>query len=185
MERNEVLDWLHDHPQEVANAPEDVIKRCEDAVHEHVSEETWLLACEVARERERYWRDDGGGAHASEAFVAREVCRKLATELRGMEPVPQSGQAGAYVDADALAPLGKAGRTLMLRYVFDLARREEHDTWLHVLDFTRAKGLALARQRRFSKQLDFDRTHGYAETAARVMHILAEDFEDLASRHAR
>lgn len=185
MERNEVLDWLHDHPQEVKDAPEDVVKRCEDAVHEHVSEEAWLHACELARERERYWLDDGGGAHASEAFVAREVCRELATELRGMEPVPRSGQAGAYVDAGALAPLGKAGRTLMLRYVFDLARREEHETWLHVMDFTREKGVALARQRTFSKQLDFDRTHGYAVTAARVMHILADDFEERAHLHTR
>jgi hypothetical protein len=185
MERNEVLDWLHDHPQEVKDAPEDVIQRCEDAVHERVSEETWLHACEVARERERYWRDDGGGAHASEAFVAREVCRELAAELRAMEPMPQSGQAPAYVDAASLAPLGRAARTLMLRYAFDLARREEHEIWLHVMDFTREKGLALAQQRGFSKQLDFDRTHGYAETAARVMHILADDFEDRAHRHAR
>ena len=72
----------------------------------------------------------------------------------------------------------------MLRYVFDLARQEEHDTWLQVMDFTREKGQALARQRTFSKQLDFEQTHGYAETAARVMHILAEDFDKLAHRRA-
>jgi hypothetical protein len=184
MERNEVLEWLHDHPQEVKESPEDVVTRCEEAVHEHVLAETWHHACELARQRERYWLEDGGGAHASEAFVAREICGKLATELRRLEPVPEARDVGSYVDARALAQLGAGGRSLMLRYVLDLARREEHQTWCQVMDFTREKGQELARRRTFSKELDFDRTHGYAETAARVMHILAEDFARHAPPHA-
>ncbi len=184
MNRNEVLDWLHDHPHQVHDTPEDLLDRCEEAVHEQVAEEAWLHARQLATERERYWLEDGGGAHASEAFVAREVCRELAEDLRRREPRPQEGHADAYVGAAALAPLESEGRTLVLRYVFDLARQEEHDTWLQVMDFTREKGQALARQRTFSKQLDFEQTHGYAETAARVMHILAADFEQRACRRA-
>ena len=73
MERKEVLDWLIDHPQEVADAPEEVLSRCEAAVREHVTEEAWMRACEFARDREQYWREDAGGCQASEAYVAREV----------------------------------------------------------------------------------------------------------------
>lgn len=185
MERDEVLDWLTSHPQEVHEAPEDIVCRCEESVHEHATEEAWRKAREVARERERYWRDDGGGAHASEAFVAREVCSELASELRRLEPVPGVRDAGAYVRDSALRPLGAAGRSLMLRYALDLAREEEHTVWLQVMDFTRKRGLDLARQPGFSHQLDFEKTHGYAETAARVMHILAEDFERQAQAPIR
>ncbi len=184
MERNQVLEWLYDHPREVKESPEDLVTRCEEAVHEHVLAETWRHACELARQRERSWLEDGGGAHASEAFVAREICGKLAMELRRLEPIPQARDLGSYVDARTLAPLGAGGRSLMLRYVLDLARREEHQAWLRVVDFTREKGKALARQRTFSKQLDFERTHGYAETAARVMHLLADDFEKHAHPQA-
>ena len=185
MERKEVLEWLTSHPQEVPESPEAILSRCEESVHDHVTEETWLKACQVARERERYWLDDGGGAHASEAFVAREVCSELAGELRRLEPVPEMTELGGWFDAATLASLGAAGRSLLLRYVLELARREEHEAWLEVMDFTRRRGLDLAHQREFSKQLDFERTHGYAETAARVMHILARDFERHAHPQAR
>ena len=164
MERNEVLDWLRNHPEEVHETPEEVLSRCEREVHRHVLEEAWAHARDVARERERYWIEDGGGAHASEAFVAREVCRELAAELRHMEPVPQPGRARDYVRADVLAPLEAEARTLLLRYVLDLAQREEHRTWLEIVHFTREKGVDLAHERSFSQQLDFERTHGYAET---------------------
>ena len=153
-----------------------MLESCEREVHERVMEEAWTQARNVARERERYWAEDGGGAHASEAFVAREVCRELAAELRHLEPIPQPGHARDYVRADVLAPLEAEARTLMLRYVLDLAQREEHDAWLEIVHFTREKGVDLAHQRGFSHQLDFERTHGYAETAARVMHILAEEY---------
>ena len=184
MERNEVLDWLRKHPEAVHETPEEVLSRCEAEVHHHVLAEAWLHAREVARERERYWRGDGGGAHASEAFVAREVCRELAAELRRLEPIPEENRASEYVDSDVLSVLEDDARRLMLRYVLDLARREEHATWLEVVHFTREKGLALGRHRTFSRQLDFERTHGYAETAARVMHLLAEDYERLAHPRA-
>jgi len=185
MERIEVLEWLTSHPQEVHDSAEDILSRCEKSVHDHVTEETWQRARDVARQRERYWRDDGGGAHASEAFVAREVCSELASELRRLEQIPEVRDVGAYVEPSSLTPLGAAGRSLLLRYVIELARREEHETWLEVMDFTRRRGLDLAHQRTFSTRLDFERTHGYAETAARVMHILADDYERHAHPNAR
>lgn len=180
MKRTEVIDWFRNHPGEIHAPPEEIVARCEQEVHRHVLEEAWLRAREVAQAREDYWRSDGGGAHASEAFVAREVCRELATELKRIEPVPEAGHASEYVDAHSLEALEVEARTLMLRYVLDLARREEHATWLEVLHFTRKKGVALARNRTFSQQLDFEQTHAYAETATRVMHILVEDYERFA-----
>ena len=185
MEREEVLDWLYRHPQEVHDSPEAVLERCEESIHARVTAEAWRRARDVARERERYWRDDGGGAHASEAFVAREVCSELAGEMRRLEPVPDAGTVGESVRDATLEPLGAAGRSLLLRYALDLARREEHETWLEVMDYTRRRGLDLAHEQTFSKQLDFERTHGYAETAARVMQILAEDFARQARPAAR
>ena len=90
---------------EVPDSPEGVLSRCEEAVHDQVTGETWLRACQLARERERYWLDDGGGCQASEAFVAREVCRELTAELRRLEPAPTEHDVGTYLDTTALAPL--------------------------------------------------------------------------------
>ena len=48
---------------------------------------------------------------------------------------------------------------------------------MEVLRFTRERGRTLARDEGLSSDLSFDGTHSYSETAARVMDILAGDFQ--------
>jgi hypothetical protein len=179
MERRHVLDWLRQHPEAVHGAPEEVMTRCDEEVHEHASEDAWIAAKQVASQQERYWHD-ATGAPASEAFVAREVCRRLAGELRRSEPTPPEGHEAHFVDADVLGALEPEARALLLRYVHDLARVEEHQAWLQVVQFTRAFGKVLAHSGGYSSATDFGHTRLYAETAERVMHRLVEEYE----RHA-
>jgi hypothetical protein len=176
MERNEVLDWLVQHAQQVRDIPEQVLSRCEAEVKEHAQEDAWLHARDIAEEHNHYGRDSWG-AHASEAFVAREVCKDLANEFQRNEPVPVEGLEGAYVDEDVLGVLDPEARTVILDYVHDLARGEEHEAWMEVMRFTRKRGKTLAQEERLSSDLSFEETHAYSETAARVMDILASDFQ--------
>ena len=179
MKRKEILDWLRTHPDEVHDAPDELLARCEEEVHEHANEDAWLHAKHIAEAREHYWHE-AWGAHASQAFVAREVCGKLAGDLRRREPIPGDGSGSHFVDSDVLEVLEPDARDVLLRYVRDLAQLEEHESWLQVIRFTRELGHKLARRGGFSADLDFARAPHYAKTAERVMHILAGEYE----RHA-
>jgi hypothetical protein len=179
MERTQILNWLREHPEKIHDSAELLLARCEAEVHGHAREDAWLRAKQIAEERERHWHA-AWGARASQVFVAREVCRRLAADLKRREPVPEAGHEPAFVDSDVLEMLEPDARAMLLSYVLELARAEVHRIWVEVMRFTKQRGLSLARTERFSSELDFDRTAPYAETAERVMHILAEEYE----RHA-
>jgi hypothetical protein len=176
MERNEVLNWLEHHTQQVHDVPELLLSRCETEVKEHAQEDAWLHARDIAEEHNQFWRSSWG-AHASEEFVAREVCKDLAEEFKNSEPIPIEGHEGSYVDEDVLGVLEPAARTVMLDYVHDLARGEEHEAWMEVMRFTRERGQSLAREEGLSDDVSYAGSHSYTETAARVMDILASDFQ--------
>jgi hypothetical protein len=176
MDRNEVLDWLVHHAQQVHDRPEKVLSRCETEVKEHAKEDAWLHARDIAEEHNQYWRDSWG-AHASEEYVAREVCKDLADEFKRSEPIPVEGHEGAYVDEDVLGVLDPEARTVLLDYVHDLARGEEHEAWMEVMRFTRERGRTLAREQGLSSDVSYEGSHSFSETAARVMEILAREFQ--------
>lgn len=180
MERNEVLDWLVRHTEHIHDIPERMLSRCEMEVKEHAQEDAWLHARDIAEEHNQHWRNSWG-AHASEAFVAREVCKDLADEFKHSEPIPVDGHEGAYVDQDVLEVLDPEARTVVLDYVHDLARGEEHEAWAEVMRFTRERGRSLAREESLSSDVSYDETRSYSKVAARVMDVLAVDFQD----HAR
>jgi hypothetical protein len=180
MKRGEVLDWLIRHTEQIHDIPEHVLSRCEAEVKQHAQEDAWLHARDIVEEHNRYWRHHWG-AHASETYVAREVCRGLADEFKRNEPVPAEGDESAFVDEDVLGVLDPEARTIIFDYVHDLARGEEHQAWKEIMRFTRKRDRTLAREGRLSSDLSFGGTHLYSETAARVMDILARDFQ----HHAR
>lgn len=180
MERSEVLDWLTRHSEHVHDVPEQVLSRCEAEVKKHAQEDAWLHARDIAEEHNRHWRH-AWGAYASEIYVAREVCRGLADEFKHNEPVPVEGQESAFVDEDVLGVLDPEARGVILDYVHDLARGEEHQAWEDVVRFTRNRSQTLPREEHLSSDVKFDGTHEYSETAVRVMGILAHDFQN----HAR
>jgi len=176
MERSEVLDWLIQHTEQIHDNPEQVLSRCEKEVRKHAQEGAWLHARDIAEEHNQHPRHFWG-AHASEAYVAREVCSVLADELRNSEPIPVEGHESEFVDEDVLGVLDPEARTIMLDYVHDLARGEEHQAWKEIMRFTRKRGRTLARDEHLSSDLSFDGTHVYSETAVRIMGILARDFQ--------
>ncbi len=180
MERTEVLDWLVRHKEHVQDIPERVLSRCELEVRKHAQEDAWLHARDIAEAHNRSW-PHFWGAYASETYVARDVCRALADELERNEPVPLEGCERNFVDEDVLAVLDSEARSIVLEYVHDLARGEEHAAWKEIMRFTRKRGRSLARDEHLSSDLHLDGIHAYSETALRVIDILARDFRD----HAR
>jgi hypothetical protein len=179
MERSEVLDWLVRHTEYVHDVPEQVLSRCEAEVRKHAQEDAWLHARDIAEEHNQDWRH-GWGAYASEAYVAREVCRDLADEFKHHEPIPAEGQESHFVDEDVLGVLDPEARSVILDYVHDLAQGEEHQAWKEVVRFTRKRGRTLAREEHLSFGVKFDETHEYSEIAVRVMELLAHDFKHRA-----
>jgi hypothetical protein len=180
MKRSEVLDWLIQHTEHIHDIPEQVLSRCETEVRKHAQEDAWLHARDIAEEHNQHWRHSWG-AHASETFVAREICRGLADEFKRNEPIPAEGHESAFVDEDVLGVLDPEARTIILEYVHDLARGEEHRAWKEIMRFTRKRGRTLSREEHLSSDRSFEGTHAYSETAARIMGILARDFQ----HHAR
>ncbi|MBW2577371.1 MAG: hypothetical protein JRE38_04800 [Deltaproteobacteria bacterium] len=180
MERSEVLDWLTRHTEHIHDLPEQLLARCETEVRQHAQEDAWLHARDIAEQHSHYWRHFWG-AHASEAYVAREACRGLAEEFKHNEPAPVEGHESDFVDNDVLSVLDPEARTIIFEYVHDLALGEERRVWKEIVRFTRKRGRTLAREEHLSSDLSFDGTNVYSETAVRVMGILARDFQ----RHAR
>jgi hypothetical protein len=180
MERNEVLDWLTRHTEHIHDTPEQLLSRCETEVRQHAQEDAWLHARDIAEQHSHYWRHFWG-AHASEAYVAREACRGLAEEFKHNEPTPVEGHESDFVDDDVLSVLDPEARSIIFEYVHDLALGEEQRAWKEIVRFTRKRGRMLVREEHLSSDLSFDGTNVYSETAVRIMGILARDFQ----RHAR
>jgi len=117
----------------------------------------------------------------------RTTSRKSTTETRvtsgaraRSEPVVAEGHESEFVDDDVLGVLDPEARSVVLDYVHDLARGEEHRAWEDIVRFTRRRDRTIAREERLSPDLDFAATHVYSETANRIMGILARDFEQRA-----
>ena len=180
MERSEVLDWLTRHTEHIHGIPEQLLSRCETEVKQHAQEDAWLHARDIAEQHNRHW-GHFWGAHASEAYVAREACRDFAYELKQNEPIPLEGHESDFVDDDVLSALDPEARAIVFEYVHDLALGEEHKAWKDIVRFTRKRGRTLARDEQFSTDLSFEGTNVYSETALRVMGMLAREFQ----RHAQ
>ncbi len=176
MKRSEVLDWLTRHTEHIHDIPEQVLSRCETEVKKYAKEDAWLHARDIAKKHNHHW-GHFWGAHASESYVARQVCSDLADELKRSEPIPANGHESDFVDDDVLDVLDPEACNIMLDYVHDLARGEEHDVWREIMRFTRKRSRTLALDEHLSSDLSFEGTHTYSETAVRVMGILARDFQ--------
>jgi len=182
MERSAVLDWLSRHTEQVHDIPEQLISRCETEVRHHAQEDAWLHARDIAEDHNRHW-GHFWGAHASEAYIAREACRDLAAEFEQNEPVPAAGHESDFVDEDVLSALDPEARAVVFEYVHDLALGEEHAAWKQIVRFTRKRARTLARDEHLSTDLSFEGTNVYSETAVRVMGMLAREFQHHAHAH--
>ncbi len=126
-------------------------------------------------ERRRDW-DEMLGAHASEAYVAREVCHQLAYELRRHEPSPHPGDEDHLAGGPVKGALEQEGWEFMLPWIMDLAREEEHETWEEIVRYTDHRARELIRAHHLSDDCSFDHSKCYGEIAARIASLLERDF---------
>lgn len=179
MDRQQAQQWFEDHPHLVHGNVQELIARCEPTVRRHAREDAWLAAKRYVAERELEWHGDIG-AHASEAYVARDVCSQLAYELKHHEPAVLKGDEEHLVGGTLKAALEPAGWDFLVRWIMDLAREEEHDTWLEIVRYTQQRARTLIAEHHLSADNRFDHTKCYGEVAPQIMEMLERDY----SQHA-
>ena len=176
MNRNEILHWLEDHPGAVHCSAGEIVDRCERAVRRHAAEDAWLAAKSWAEKRRREWASHGWGNHASEAFVAREVCHQLAWELRHHEPSVATGSEEHLAGGPVKEALEPEGWAVLSGWVLDLARQQERSTWQEIVRFTDRRARSLVRERHLSDETSLEDARHYPEIAADVAGLLARDY---------
>lgn len=184
MNRTAVLEWLHQHPDLVRGDAEAIVDRCERAVRRHAREDAWLLAKRYVSERQHLW-ETSGGAHASEAYVAREVCGQLALELRDREPTPLRGDEDHLAGGPVKVALDPQAWEQLIPWIIEIARYEEHATWDEIVRHTRRHAQELIRRHHLSSDTSFDHTRCYGDVAAQIAEMLARDFSEHAFSRVR
>lgn len=180
MERREILDWLRAHAEAVHGEPDALLERAEREARRRAARDAWLHARAIAERQVALWSQRSRGIHAREDWAAREFCHELARELRQLEPRPESDEAH-WLDPETLSALEREAREQLRGWVREVAGEEEHRVWNEVVRFTDSRARSLMREGRVSAEERWEYTHSYAETAARLAAILAEDYE----QHAR
>jgi hypothetical protein len=176
MDRSEILRWLEAHPAAVHGEASEILERCEHAVRRHAAEDAWLAAKSWAERRRRDFESHGWGNHASEAFVAGEVCHQLAWELRHHEPEVAAGAEEHLAGGPVREALEPDGWAVLSGWVLELAREQEHATWREVVRFTDRRARSLVRERQLSRDQSLENARHYPEIAADVAGLLARDY---------
>jgi hypothetical protein len=184
MNRTVVLEWLHLHPDLVHGDADAIVDRCERAVRRHAREDAWVLAMRYVAERQHAW-EESRGAHASEAYVAREVCGQLAQELRNHEPAPHRGDEDHLAGGPVRAALEQPAWEYLIPWIMEVARDQEHETWGEIVRHTKRHARELIRSHHLSSDTDFDHTRCYGDVAAQIAGILAHDFSEHAFPRVR
>jgi hypothetical protein len=184
MTRATVLDWFRQHPDLVHGDADALVERCERAVRRHAREDAWVLAKRYVNERKRFF-EESHGTHASEAFVAREVCQQLAQELRSHEPAPHRGDEEHLAGGAVKAALAQGAWETLIPWILEVARDEEHATWGEIVRHTKRQAQELIRSHQLSSDTSFDHTRCYADVAAQIAGLLARDFSEHAFPRGR
>ena len=179
VEREEIIHWFEEHLALVHGDAHETISRCERAVRRHAREDAWIAAKRYVEKR-RYEQEDHLGMHASEAYVAREVCHQLAEELLQHEPAYEPGDEDNLAGGPVKAAFDSEGWAVLVPWILDVAREEEHHTWLEIAHYTDKLAKQLIRQHHLSDDTRFDRTKCYGVVAQEVDRLLERDF----ARHA-
>jgi hypothetical protein len=180
IERTQVLAWAREHPAAIHGDPEQVLERCEQAVRRHAEEDAWHHAERIAQRQIAYWQRRLG-SHASEAFVANELCHRLAREMRHLAPQPDDGDLAHFTGAEVLEALEAEALPIVRQWVHDLASAEERRLWREIVRFTDRRGRALLREGRVARGGEWSETPYYSESAVKVLQILASDYSEHAA----
>jgi hypothetical protein len=184
MDRESVIHWLEEHPQEIGRDPAALVDRCEREVRRHATEDAWLAASSYVQQCEHEWERSWGFPRASETFVALEVCRRLARELQHIEPHVSPGDEEHLVGAKLMQSLDPGARRKVGEWARELAESEEHAVWARIVRFTRAHGRWLARHGLLSNDVSPESGNYFAK-AAGIAHRLVEEYETHAHPRPR
>lgn len=179
METQEALHWLEQHREFVDGDPKQILERCERSVRRHAREDAWVSAKGFVASRRQQQKDFSGG-RASEAYVARDVCHQVADELLRHEPHPEPGDEDHLAGGTVKASLDERGWTALIPWILDVAREEEHRTWLEIARYTDRLAKDLIRDHHLSSETRFDQIKCYGEVAEQIERMLERDY----SRHA-
>jgi hypothetical protein len=182
MDREEVLQWFEKHPGAIEGDLGEFVSRCESAVRRHAREEAWLAARDYVEAR-RHEQERSSGARASEAYVAQEVCHQLAYELRRHEPVPRAEDVDRLAGGPNRRAVSSEAWHVLIPWIVEVARKQEHETWLEIVRYTDKRARELIRQHHLSSECDFDHTQCYGTVATRIERLLERDFVAHAFPH--
>ncbi|MFQ5417110.1 MAG: hypothetical protein ACE5FL_08715 [Myxococcota bacterium] len=175
MERETVERWIERHPGSVHGDVRELVSRCERSVRRHAREDAWLAAKRALAKHQREWQESPG-AHASEAYVAQEICQQLAWDLRHHEPAPHRGDEDHLAGGVVKSAIEPDGWEFLARWIMDLAREEEHRTWSEIVKYTQHRARHLIRSHHLSDDCSFDHSKCYGEVALRIAGLLAHDY---------
>jgi len=176
MDREEIRSWLETHPQSLSGTPEEQVAWLEAQIRAHAELVAWRRAEDYVATRMHAWEQQWG-FHASESFVAGEVCRMLAAHLRAREPHVREGDEAELLGRKVLEGLDPETRERVARFARELGARIEHDAWREIVRFTRREGRRLVREGRVSTASDWEATENWARKAAHVAELLLHDLE--------
>jgi hypothetical protein len=182
MELSEVLTWFEQHPDIVHGDLNEVLMRCERTVRRHAREAAWVAAKDYVKQR-REDEKEHHGAPASEAYVARHVCHQLADELIRHEPSFEPSNEEKLAGGSVKSAVGGAGWEVLVPWILEMAREEEHRTWLEIAHYTDKRAKELIREHHLSDDNHFDHTKCYGELAQLIERLLEADYLRQAFPH--
>ena len=180
MTREQIRSWLEDHRAAIHGDPVELVERCERAVRRHATEAAWLAAKVWAERRRRDFEAEPWGGHASDAFVASEVCHQIAWELAHHEPELPPGSEERLAGGPLRRAVEDDAWQELAPWIRELASAQEHATWREIVRFTHQRARSLVQERHLSHACDLDHARHYPEIAAEIAAALAQDY----SRHA-
>ena len=104
MTRQDVLDWLNQHPEATDTDPEEALEEVELEVKRHAEELAWLAAKQMAEDKRRYWSHRTHAMHCPEHWAVKEFCYELAREMKHQEPKPAAGSEAEFASELCLHP---------------------------------------------------------------------------------
>jgi hypothetical protein len=178
--RDEIRRFFEEHRAAIHGDPTELLERCERTVRRHAREAAWLAAKGWAERRRREFAAEAWGNHASEAFVASEVCHQLAWELAHNEPRVVPGSEERLAGGPLRRALEDEAWGAAAPWIRELATAVEHATWREIVRFTHQRARSLVRERHLSHECDLDHARHYPEIAAEIAGWLARDYSEHA-----
>jgi hypothetical protein len=178
MERTHLESWITHHPGSIHADSIALLDQGEHDALDHAHRDAWTQAQKIAQKSLRGFQGSSGYP-ASDTFVAREVCRELARELKLHEPMPNDPTRSEeeWVSRSLLDSLEPEAQRMFVEWIHEMAAKEEHSTWMEIVRFTDHRAKALIQERHLTDQCDWDLDHRYSLVATRVLKMLIADFE--------